>query len=105
MCWNEQLTERPARGETLRITEDARSGDPLREHRRLAESLPAGCGRLGGSAPNQKSQSSSSVASALPITYDEPEPEKKSWFSSALGERADRIAGFTFVVVDGNIAS
>lgn len=27
----------------------------------------------------QKSQSSSSVASALPMTYDEPEPEKKSW--------------------------
>src|SRR6478735_4997000 len=53
----------------------------------------------------QKSQSSSSVASALPITYDDPDPEKKSWFSSALGESADRIAGFTFVTVAGNIAS
>ena len=53
----------------------------------------------------QKSQSSSSVASALPMTYDEPEPLKKSWFSSALGERADRIAGFTLVTDDGNIAS
>jgi hypothetical protein len=28
----------------------------------------------------QNSQSSSSVLTALPITYDEPEPEKKSWF-------------------------
>jgi hypothetical protein len=28
----------------------------------------------------QKFQSSSSVTTALPITYDEPEPEKKSWF-------------------------
>lgn len=54
---------------------------------------------------DQKSQSSSSVASALPMTYDEPDPEKKSWFSSAFGERADRIAGFTFVTVAGNIAS
>ena len=27
----------------------------------------------------QKSQSSSSVASALPMTYEDPEPEKKSW--------------------------
>lgn len=54
---------------------------------------------------SQKSQSSSSVASALPMTYDEPDPLKKSWFSSALGERADRIAGFTFVTDDGNIAS
>ncbi|MGY4652328.1 hypothetical protein ACVWWN_006124 [Mycobacterium sp. URHB0021] len=27
---------------------------------------------------DQKSQSSSSVLTALPITYDEPEPEKKS---------------------------
>jgi len=35
--------------------------------------------RPGGS---QKSQSSSSVLTALPITCDEPEPEKKSWFSS-----------------------
>jgi len=32
----------------------------------------------------QKSQSSSSVTTALPITYDEPEPEKKSWFSSGV---------------------
>lgn len=53
----------------------------------------------------QKSQSSSSVTTALPITYDEPEPEKKSWFSSAFGERAARIAGFTSVTVFGNIGS
>jgi integrase len=53
----------------------------------------------------QKSQSSSSVLTALPITYDEPEPEKKSWFSSALGESADRIAGFTSVSSRGNSAS
>ena len=53
----------------------------------------------------QKSQSSSSVASALPMTYDEPDPEKKSWFSSAFGESADRMAGFTFVTLEGNIAS
>jgi hypothetical protein len=31
----------------------------------------------------QKSQSSSSVTTALPITYEDPEPEKKSWFWSA----------------------
>ena len=36
---------------------------------------------------------------ALPITYDEPDPEKKSWFSSAFGESAERIAGFTSVTV------
>jgi len=56
-------------------------------------------------AVTQKSQSSSSVASALPMTYDEPEPLKKSWFSSAFGDRAERIAGFTFVTDAGNIAS
>src|SRR6202012_696584 len=53
----------------------------------------------------QKSQSSSSVTTALPITYDDPDPEKKSWFSSALGERADRIAGLTSVSARGNNAS
>jgi hypothetical protein len=53
----------------------------------------------------QKFQSSSSVLTALPITYDEPEPEKKSWFSSALGDNADRIAGFTSVSSRGNSAS
>jgi integrase len=53
----------------------------------------------------QKSQSASSVLTALPITYDDPEPEKKSWFSSALGESADRIAGFTSVSSRGNSAS
>src|SRR5271163_1040893 len=42
----------------------------------------------------QKSQSSSSVTTAFPITYDDPDPEKKSWFSSALGDNAERIAGF-----------
>ena len=49
------------------------------------------------SAQDQKSQSSSSVSSALPITYEDPEPEKKSWFSSALGDSEARIAGFTSV--------
>src|SRR5690606_26728876 len=58
-----------------------------------------------GTEPRQKSQSSSSVASALPMTYDEPDPEKKSWFSSAFGESAERIAGFTFAMSEGNIAS
>jgi len=53
----------------------------------------------------QKSQSSSSVFTALPITYDEPDPEKKSWFSSAFGESAERIAGFTSVTDFGNIGS
>jgi hypothetical protein len=53
----------------------------------------------------QKSQSSSSVLTALPITYDDPEPEKKSWFSSALGDSAERIAGFTSVSSRGNNAS
>ncbi len=54
---------------------------------------------------DQKSQSSSSVTTALPMTYDEPDPEKKSWFSSAFGDSADRIAGFTSVVSLGNIGS
>ena len=58
-----------------------------------------------GSYLDQKSQSSSSVTTALPITYDEPDPEKKSWFSSAFGESAERIAGFTSVTVFGNIGS
>jgi hypothetical protein len=53
----------------------------------------------------QKFQSSSSVLTALPITYDEPEPEKKSWFSSALGDNADRMAGLTSVSSRGNSAS
>ena len=53
----------------------------------------------------QKSQSSSSVMTALPMTYDDPEPEKKSWFSSALGDSADRIAGLTSVSSFGNSAS
>ncbi len=47
---------------------------------------------------SRKSQSSSSVLTALPITYDEPEPEKMSWFSSALGLSADRMAGAFWVV-------
>jgi hypothetical protein len=53
----------------------------------------------------QKFQSSSSVLTALPITYDEPDPEKKSWFSSALGDNADRMAGLTSVSSRGNSAS
>lgn len=59
------------------------------------------CSKLTG----QKSQSSSEVASALPITYELPLPEKKSWFSSAFGDSAERMAGFTFVTDAGNIAS
>ena len=53
----------------------------------------------------QKSQSSSCVTTALPMTYDEPDPEKKSWFSSAFGDRADMIDGFTSVESLGNIGS
>ena len=53
----------------------------------------------------QKSQSSSSVATALPMTYEDPDPLKKSWFSSAFGESADRMAGFTLVTLEGNIGS
>jgi len=68
----------------------------------LSRAVPGALFR--GSAP-QKSQSSSSVATALPMTYDEPDPLKKSWFSSALGESADRIAGFTLVTLAGNMAS
>ena len=45
----------------------------------------------------QKSQSSSLVCSALPMTYEEPEPLKKSWFSSEPGARAARISGLTTV--------
>ena len=41
-----------------------------------------GAGFVVSVGTSQKSQSSSSVASALPMTYDEPEPLKKSWFSS-----------------------
>lgn len=52
----------------------------------------------------QKSQSSSSVSTALPMTYELPEPEKKSWFSSAFGDRAARIAGFTSQISAGNSA-
>ena len=57
-----------------------------------------------GAKKCQKSQSSSSVSSALPITYELPEPEKKSWFSSAFGESAARMAGFTSHASDGNSA-
>jgi hypothetical protein len=39
------------------------------------------------------------------MTYEEPEPEKKSWFSSAFGERAERMAGLTSVASAGNSAS
>jgi hypothetical protein len=39
------------------------------------------------------------------MTYDEPDPLKKSWFSSAFGDSADRIAGLTSVTEAGNIAS
>jgi hypothetical protein len=70
---------------------------------RLVHQKPAG--RPHKSDQTQKSQSSSSVLSALPMTYEDPDPEKKSWFSSALGDSADRIAGFTSVVSLGNIGS
>ena len=59
--------------------------------------------RVSGAA--QKSQSSSSVFTAFPITYEEPEPEKKSWFSSAFGDSEERIAGETSVISRGNSAS
>lgn len=65
------------------------------------EHLPLFCQ---GAKKCQKSQSSSSVSSALPITYELPEPEKKSWFSSAFGESAARMAGFTSHASDGNSA-
>ncbi|CPU65365.1 Uncharacterised protein [Mycobacteroides abscessus] len=39
------------------------------------------------------------------MTYDEPDPEKKSWFSSAFGESAERIAGLTSVSSLGKSAS
>lgn len=77
--------------------------DGVRESRTPRRPKPAG--RSHESDQTQKSQSSSSVLSALPMTYDDPDPEKKSWFSSALGDSADRIAGFTSVVSLGNIGS
>lgn len=52
----------------------------------------------------QKSQSASSVVTVLPITYDDPEPEKKSWFSLS-GDKAARIAGLTSQALAGNSAS
>jgi hypothetical protein len=30
------------------------------------------------------------VLTALPITYDEPDPEKKSWFSSATSSLSQK---------------
>lgn len=119
-CGTKSLRE-PRSNRSRRVTgrpvADARSSPPVLYPIRLnnATGFSTSCMRLGFRAtisgfPRtyktfQKSQSSSSVASALPMTYDEPEPEKKSWFSSALGDRADRIAGFTSVTVAGNIAS
>ncbi|COY45323.1 Uncharacterised protein [Mycobacterium tuberculosis] len=38
----------------------------------------------------------------VPITYELPEPEKKSWFSPAPGSRAARTAGFTWQVSRSN---
>ncbi len=64
---------------------------------------PVAAGAVGRG--DQKSQSSSSVATALPITYDEPEPEKKSWFSFALGLSAAMMAGFTWHMSSGNMGS
>lgn len=67
--------------------------------------IPPGLVKSRWASPNdQKSQSSSSVSSALPITYDEPEPEKKSWFSSAFGDSDAMIAGFTSQISAGNSA-
>lgn len=80
-----------------------RTSDDGRERRTPRQPKPAG--RPRESDQDQKSQSSSSVFTALPITYDEPDPEKKSWFSSAFGDRAERMAGFTSVMFFGNIGS
>lgn len=88
------LDERPLSG---------RPGDGARELRTPRQPKPAG--RPHESDQDQKSQSSSSVFTALPMTYDEPEPEKKSWFSSAFGDKAERMAGFTSVMFFGNIGS
>jgi hypothetical protein len=76
----------------------------LPDGRRPAERLLDGASSY-GSGGAQKSQSSSSVFTALPMTYEEPEPEKKSWFSSAFGDSAARIAGLTSVSSRGNSAS
>ena len=97
-----------------RNADDGAVGDdsPVQSHRRRAHVSRSVAGPLlenpstrRKEEETQKSQSSSSVATALPMTYDEPDPEKKSWFSSAFGDSADRIAGFTLVTVDGNMAS
>ena len=72
---------------------------------RQANEMSSALASVEPGSEDQKSQSSSSVATALPMTYDEPDPLKKSWFSSAFGDRAERIAGFTFVTLEGNIAS
>ncbi|KJL39268.1 hypothetical protein RS81_02111 [Microbacterium terrae] len=98
------------RARTLRqLLSSSVSREKAQERPDSAESCESGplTSRFGSESDlgGQKSQSSSSVASALPMTYDEPEPEKKSWFSSAFGESAERIAGFTSVTVAGNIAS
>lgn len=37
------------------------------------------------------------------MTYDEPEPEKKSWFSSPFNDSAERIAGFVADVFRENL--
>jgi len=96
-------------GHSCSLLSSSVSREKAQERPESAESCESGplTSRFGpeSESGDQKSQSSSSVATALPITYDEPDPLKKSWFSSAFGESADRIAGFTLVTVDGNIAS
>jgi hypothetical protein len=91
--------------EQFRLTKPSQGCDLTHTRTRKAPHRPKPAGRSRRSDQTQKSQSSSSVLSALPITYDDPDPEKKSWFSSALGDSADKIAGFTSVASLGNIGS
>jgi hypothetical protein len=98
------LDQARARESVLKMCSPGGHGVVIRSTDRFAD--PAGMpGDSVADQRVQKSQSSSSVMTALPITYDDPEPEKKSWFSSALGDSADRIAGLTSVSSRGNKAS
>ena len=68
-----------------------RAGD-LRTETVLTEVAGSREPRVNG---GQKSQSDSSVDSALPITYEDPEPEKKSWVSLDSGASAASTSGST----------
>ena len=108
--------DHPGRGGFATEPRNTREGEP--EHRVQNRTLPC-CersrqrsrviaddhGRGAWRAESQKSQSSSVVSTALPMTYEDPDPEKKSWFSSAFGDSAARIAGLTSVSSLGNSAS